>query len=79
MTDNPVKPNDPNLVIECYNALGFDWVNQWFVITAVNDRFLQVFYYNFVFGLPILEYVRDFTFAYITPLEFFYPLVAGCE
>ena len=32
-----------------------------------------------MFGLPILEYVRDFTFAYVTPLEFFYPMVAGCE
>ena len=27
MTENPVKPNEANLVIECYNALGFDWVN----------------------------------------------------
>jgi hypothetical protein len=32
ITENPVRRNDPNLVIECYNALGYDWVNQYFII-----------------------------------------------
>ena len=30
-------------------------------------------------GLDVIDYVRDFSFAYLTPLEYLYPQLAYCE
>ena len=61
-------PGDKNMVEGCYDAW-HNQVNQWFVIEEVN---LEGGDHNYG-GRVLVDYIKRFTFAYVTILEFFYP------
>ena len=73
MTEN--KPTDPINMAEGCHLAWYGQVLQFIIIynTSINFDYLWT-----KIGMERIDYIRDFTFAYLTVLEFLYPQLAYC-